>query len=132
MFGGKNKPTKEEWLREAEKAYQEVFGQRDKSIEVGRPLTFSEIEEEAVREGNRLARWLLEEKISIETENSGCHGEQCFCPHCGKPAKRKREDLETRRLQARPGAVSFGRYEYHCCSCRRSFFPSGHPVEAED
>jgi hypothetical protein len=131
MFG-QGKPDKEQWLKEAEEAYEKVFGPRDKVPEGGRPLTFSEIEEEAVREGNKLARWLLEGKISRETDSSGCHAEQCTCPHCGKPAKRKREDLDTRELQTRPGAVSFERYEYHCCSCRRSFFPSGHPAEPQD
>ena len=131
MFG-QGKPDKEQWLKEAEEAYEKVFGPRDKIAEVGRPLTFSEIEAEAVREGNKLACWLLEGKISSETARSDCHGEQCNCPHCGKPAKRKREEPDTRELQARPGSVSFGRYEFYCCSCRRSFFPSGYPAEPKD
>ena len=67
-FGGKKKPDKEEWLKKAERAYEAVFGERDRittpSGHCRRKLTFSEIEEEAVREGNRLARWMLEEKIS--------------------------------------------------------------------
>jgi hypothetical protein len=132
MFGGKGTPDKEEWLREAQKAYEEVFGQRDKAKEGERPLSFSEIEAQAVQEGNKLACWLLEGKISTETERSGCHGEQCPCPRCGKLAKRKHEHVDTRELYARPGAVSFGHCEYYCSSCRRSFFPSGHPAEAQD
>jgi hypothetical protein len=132
MFGGKERPEKEQWLREAEKAYEKVFGQRDRAKESGRPLTFSEIEAQAVREGNKLACWLLEGKISTETETSGCHGEQCPCPRCGKLAKRKHEHVDTRELHARPGAVSFGHYEYYCSSCRRSFFPSGHPAEPQE
>ena len=131
MFGGSRKTDKDQWLREAEQAYERVFGQRDRLRETDRPLTFSEIEEEAVREGNRLARVLLESKISSETETSGCHGEENACPHCGKPAKRKREDLESRELHARPGAVLFGRYQYYCGSCRRSFFPSGSPAKPQ-
>ena len=131
MFG-QGKPDKEAWLKEAEEAYEKVFGPRDKAPEGGRPLTFSEIEEEAVREGNKLARWLLEGKISSESARSGSQGEPCTCPHCGQPAKCKREEPDTRELRARPGAVSFDRYEYYCCSCRRSFFPSGHPAEPQN
>ena len=121
----KGKPDKEEWLREAERAYEAVFGQRDRTTQDHRPLTFSEIEEEAVQEGNRLARLLLEGKLSSEAAGSLYQEEECSCPRCGGAAKRKREDQETREIQARPGTVSFRRYEYYCRACRRSFFPSG-------
>ena len=124
MFG-EGKLDQEAWIREAEKTYEKVFGQRDRIRKGGRPMTFSEIEEQAVQEGNKLARWLLDRKISAETEESGCHGESWPCPHCGKPAQRKREEPDTRELRARPGGVSVPRYEYVCRSCRRSFFPSG-------
>ena len=131
VFGEKRKANKEDWLREAEEAYEKIFGQRDKIGERHRPLTFSEIEEAAVQEGNKLTRWLLEGKISTESEKSGCHGEPCPCPHCGRPAKQKREEPDTREVHARPGAVSFDRHEYYCCVCRRSFFPSGRPAESQ-
>ena len=114
MFGQKGKPDKEAWLRETEKAYERVFGERDRIQNGGRPMTFSEIEEAAVREGNQLARQLLEGKVAAETERAGCHGETCPCPKCGKPAKRRREEPDDRALRARPGAVSFARYEYYC------------------
>ena len=135
MFGGKNKPDKEEWLKEAQRAYEAVFGERDRMTTPSpdrRLLTFSEIEEEAVREGNRLARWMLERKISSEAAHGNCQGEECTCPWCGKLAKRKREDLKTREVWARPGPVSFERVEYHCRACRRSFFPSGPRFEPQD
>jgi len=131
MFG-QGKPDKEQWLKEAQEAYEKVFGPGEKIPEGGRPLTFSEIEAEAVTEGNKLARWLLEGKISSQSARTDWHRERCNCPHCGKPAKRKREEPESRELQARPGPVSFRRYEYYCSSCRRCFFPSGHPAEPED
>lgn len=128
MFGQGRKPDKEAWLREAERAYEEVFGERDRIRKLNRLMTFSEIEEEAVREGNQLARWLLEGKIATETERAGCHGETCPCPRCGQPARRRREEPESRRLRARPGSVAFARREYYCLPCRRPFFPSGHPA----
>lgn len=124
MFG-QGKRDKEEWLREAEGAYERIFGQRDKVGEGGRLATFSELEEEAVREGNQLARWLLEGKISSQAASSGCEGEHCNCPHCGRSAKRQREDSDPREIHTRPGSVSLKRYEYYCSSCRRSFFSGG-------
>lgn len=125
-------PNKEEWLREAEKAYEKVFGQRDKLGEGRRPMTFTEIESEAVQEGNKLARWLLEGKISTEAEAADCHAEECNCPVCKRPAKRRSEDLETRDVHARPGAVSFERYGYYCVPCRRLFFSGGPQAQPED
>lgn len=118
-------PDKEEWLREAAQAYERFFGRRDRLGEGPQPTSFSEIEEEAVREGNQLARWLLESKISTHVGDSCCHEAECSCPFCGKPAKRKREEVKTREIHARPGVVSFKRCEYYCGHCRRSFFPAG-------
>jgi hypothetical protein len=126
-----NSPDKEEWLREAAQAYERVFGRRDRLGKDQQPTSFSDLEEEAVREGNQLARWLLEEKISSHVAASSCHEGECNCPFCGKPAKRKREELKPREVQARPGVVSFERYEYYCGRCRRSFFPSGPQAESQ-
>ena len=123
--GKPGKPDKEEWLREAELAYERVFGQRDKVVSRGRFPTFTELEEEAVEQGNQLARWLLEKKISSEAEISDCHREECNCPRCGRPCKRTSEELKTRDLRSRAGSTSLKRYEYYCVSCRKSFFPSG-------
>ena len=124
MFG-KGKPDKEEWLREAEQAYERVFGQRDKVGTNARFPTFTELEEEAVREGNQLARWLLEGKISNEAQSSDCHREECSCPRCGNACKRKEEEQKSRDLRSRAGSVSLKRCEYYCVSCRKSFFPAG-------
>jgi hypothetical protein len=65
-------PDKEEWLREAEAAHQRAFGERDGLGEGAKAMTFSEIEAGAVREGHRLACWLLERMIP--GESAGC----CF------------------------------------------------------
>ena len=131
MSSKKRTSDKEEWLRQAEAAYEKVFGERDRLAQGSGPTTFSEIEAEAVSEANQLGRWLLERKIASEAEVSDCHGEQCPCPFCQKPAKRKREDLETREVRARPGTVSLKRYEYYCVRCRRSFFPDRPQAEPE-
>jgi hypothetical protein len=131
MCKERGKPDKEEWLKEAVQAYERVFGQRDRISKGGGCATFSEIEDEAVREGNQLARWLIEGKISSEAESSSCDTGECACPLCRKPAKRKGEDLGDREIHARPGAVSFKHYEWYCSSCRRSFFPSRPEAEPQ-
>lgn len=131
MSSKRGTPDKEEWLRKAEEAYEKVFGERDRLGQGRGSATFSEIEAEAVEEGNRLARWLIEGKISSEAEALDSHGEECPCPFCGKPAKRKREDLEDREVHARPGAVSFERYGYYCVPCRRLFFSAGPQAEPQ-
>lgn len=130
MFG-QGQPDKETWLREAEKAYEKVFGQRDRMPKPGRPKTFTELEEEAVQAGNQLARWILEAEITAETEGTGCDGENWPCPHCGKPAQRMRGEGERRELRSRPGGVSVRRCEYYCGSCRKSFFPSRLPARPQ-
>jgi len=96
MFGQGRKPDKKAWMREAERTYEEVFGERDRIRNDGRLMTFSEIEEEAVREGNQLARWLLEGKVATQTERAGCHGETCPCP----------EVRATRQAAARRARIS--------------------------
>lgn len=131
MFGQGRKPDQEAWLREAKRAYEAVFGERDRIQKCGRLMTFSEIEEEAVREGNQLARWLLEGKVAAESDRAGCQGATSPCPRCGQPAKRRREEPESRSLRSRPGSVGFSRYEYYCAPCRRPFFPSGHPAGSQ-
>ena len=44
------------------------------------------------------------------------------CPHCqepGEPAGERIREIVTRR-----GSVPFREAKYHCCRCRRHFFPS--------
>ena len=83
MFG-QGKPDKEAWLKEAEEAYEKVFGPRDKAPEGGRPLTFSEIEEEAVREGNKLAVYLSALRTTGEVQAGGAgHQGASSTARCG-------------------------------------------------
>ena len=122
MCQEKRKPAKEEWLEEAERAYNEMFGPGGRRNK--KPATFTELEDQACEVGERLTRWLLEKKISKEAGESSCEEEECPCPRCGKAAKRKEEGQEVRELRARPGPVAFDRQGYYCPSCRKVFFPS--------
>ena len=75
MSSDEVRPSKEEWLEEAEKAYERAFGERDRKH--GRPSTFVELEEAACEEGDRLTRWLLEKKIGCESESCNSGAQPC-------------------------------------------------------
>jgi hypothetical protein len=127
MFG-QGSLDKETWFEEAKRAYEEFCRKRAQS---GQGLgTFSELEQQSVEAGDRLARFLIASAISNESTESD-HREECDCPRCGKPAKRRDETAETRELHARPGAVAFGRQAYYCVRCRKVFFPNGPRARSE-
>lgn len=121
MCSDRSQPSKEEWLEEAARAYERAFGDRDRKRV--RPPTFSELEEEACEEGDRLSRWLLERKLAGEAA-VGQPGAQP-CPHCGKLCEPRSDDAEPRQVESRRGTVSISRHSFECSSCRRVFFPSG-------
>ena len=98
MFG-QGSPDKEVWFEEAKRAYEEFINKRARR---GPGLgTFDELEEQAVEAGDRLARFLIENSISAQSTDFD-PPEECDCPRCGKPAKRKDEAPDTRELQAKP------------------------------
>ena len=94
MFG-QGSLDKEVWFEEAKRAYEEFSNKRARR---GSGLgTFDELEEEAVEAGDRLARFLIENSISAQSTDFD-PPEECDCPRCGKPAKRKDEAPDTREL----------------------------------
>jgi len=122
MCAEREKPQKQQWLEEAERAYEEFFARKSKS---GKRLgTFRELEGWAVVAGDRLGRWLLERKISSESTEAEREKEH-DCPYCGKPARPREEGPERREVYAKPGSVCFEREGFYCPSCRKVFFPSG-------
>ncbi len=48
------------WLEEARRSFERAFAKKDSEG----PMTFSQIEELAVQEGQRVARFLLEKKLA--------------------------------------------------------------------
>ena len=104
MFGERNS-DKDAWFEEAKRAYEEL-------------------EAQAVEAGDRLARFLIENTIAVQSTESA-PSEECECPHCGKPARRKDDEPEGREIRAKPGVVGLERQGYYCASCRRIFFPTG-------
>jgi hypothetical protein len=127
MFG-QGSLDKEVWFEEAKRAYEEFFNKRARR---GPGLgTFDELEEQAVEAGDRLARFLIENSISAQSTDFD-PPEECDCPRCGEPAKRKGEAPDTRELQAKPGAIAFKRQAYYCAPCRRIFFSNGPRTRSE-
>jgi len=127
MFG-QGSLDKEAWFEEAKRAYEGFFGER---VRRGPGLgTFDELEEQAAEAGDRLTRFLIENSISAESIDSA-PPQECDCPRCGKPAKRKGEAPDTRELQARSGAIAFERQAYYCVPCRRIFFSNGPRTRTE-
>ena len=93
-------------------------------------LTILFAREEAVEAGDRLARFLIENSISAQSTDFD-PPEECDCPRCGKPAKRKDEAPDTRELETKPGGIAFKRQAYYCAPCRRIFFPNGLRTRSE-
>ena len=76
------KVNEEDWLEEARRAFQQTFGKKDSEG----PMTFSQMEDVAVQEGNRLARWLLEKKLGSDCAHQLESGEA----PCPSPIRERR------------------------------------------
>jgi hypothetical protein len=87
----------------------------------GRPMTFSELEDECIEAGDLLTAGVIERRVTQrETPQDGC-----CCPSCQRPGTRLPEDEdEVRVLQTDRGEVAWREPIFECRHCRRSFFPS--------
>src|SRR5438046_322095 len=113
---------RKEFHQEAEKTFDEMFGQDGQNGLV----TFNEREDRACQEGDRLTRWLLEEHLAADA--SADPDEQCDCPLCARPVSKpspKEVELEERKVKTRRGEINFERAARRCVHCRRLFFPTG-------
>ncbi len=85
----------------------------------GRPMTFSELEDECIEAGDLLTAGVIERRVAQrETPQDGCG-----CPSCRRPGARLPDD-EVRVLQTDRGEVGWMEPTFYCDRCRRSFFPS--------
>ena len=85
----------------------------------GRPMTFSELEDECIEAGDLLTAGVIEQRVAQrETPEDGC-----CCPTCQRPGTPLDED-EARVLQTDRGEVTWMEPAFYCRYCRRSFFPS--------
>lgn len=105
------------------KRLQEIAGEAKKILGVcspddGRPLTFSELEDECIEAGDFFTSAMLEQHLSqrppaVQTPR---------CPTCDRPGVAAPD--EPRVLQTDRGEVTWMEPTYNCRHCRRSFFPS--------
>jgi len=87
-------------------------------------VTFTEREDRACEVTDALARWLLEEHLSLDDEADP--GVQVDCPICGGPVRYdspQQAELEIRGLKTRRGKIEYERAARRCGRCRKVFFP---------
>jgi hypothetical protein len=70
-----------------------------------------------VRIGDELARAAMQQELPT----AGADHEEACCPKCRRLARWKGQ--RKRRIETRRGPIHVSEPEYHCPSCRRSFFP---------
>jgi len=108
--------SKKERLKQIAAEVQEILGGCAHAD--GRPMTFSELEDECTEAGDLLTAGVIERRVAErETPQDSC------CPSCQRPGTRLLDD-EVRVLQTDRGEVAWMEPVFFCRSCRRSFFPS--------
>lgn len=85
----------------------------------GRPMTFSELEDECIEAGDLLTAGVIERRV-VQRKPSE---DGCCCPTCQRLGLRLPEE-EARVMQTDRGEVTWMEPAYFCRHCRRSFFPS--------
>lgn len=113
---------RQEFLVRAEAAFDQMFGRDGQNGLV----TFTEREDRACEVTDALARWLLEEHLTLD--EAGDPGVQVDCPLCGGPVRYdspEQAELEVRECRTRRGKIEYERAARRCPRCRRVFFPVG-------
>jgi hypothetical protein len=99
------------------------------------PITFTQREERACALTRELAAFLLEQDRDRDPAARPPEGQSPTCPKCGQPARRRSppgEPLPRRSLTSAAGDITLRREQWHCRTCRVSFFPSGPPAPTGD
>ena len=115
---------RQQWLQQAGAAFDLYFdgGQNPP------PITFSQREGRACSLTRERAAWLLEQDLADDAAVRPEETQPVPCPKCGRPARRHTppgEPLPRRQLSSDAGEVTVSREQWHCQTCRVSFFPSG-------
>jgi hypothetical protein len=115
---------RQQWLQQAGAAFDLYFdgGQNPP------PVTFAQREGRACSLTRELAAWLLEQDLADDPAVRPDDTQPVPCPRCGRSARRQTpagEALPRRQLTSDAGEVTLSREQWHCQTCRVSFFPSG-------
>jgi hypothetical protein len=109
--------SKRERLKQIAAEVQEILGGCLHAD--GRPMTFSELEDECIEAGDLLTAGVIERRVA-QRETAQ---DECCCPSCQRPGVRLPDD-EVRMLQTDRGEVGWMEPTFYCRDCRQSFFPS--------
>lgn len=115
-----------EFLVRAQAAFEQMFGADGQNGLV----TFTEREDRACEVTDALARWLLEEHLTLD--QAADPGVQVDCPLCGGPVRYdspEQAELEVREFETRRGKIEYERAARRCPRCRKIFFPPGRTAE---
>lgn len=122
---------REHWLQQATAVFDLYFDPEPAEP----PVTFTQREQRACLLTRELAAFLLEEDLGQDPAARPSDEQPAACPRCGQPAQRRTppgEPLPRRPLTSAAGEITLRREQWHCKTCRVSFFPSGPQAPAGD
>lgn len=115
---------RQRWLEQAAAVFDLYFD----PDQAEPPVTFTQREQRACTLTRELAAFLLEEDLAQDPAVRPSAAQAAACPKCGQPAQRRTapgEPLPRRPLTSDAGEIILHREQWHCKTCRVSFFPSG-------
>jgi hypothetical protein len=122
---------REQWLQQAAAVFDLYFDPEQAEP----PVTFTQRAQRACALTRELAAFLLEEDLGHDPAARPTDDQAAACPRCGQPAQRRTppgEPLPRRSLTSDAGEITLSREQWHCKTCRVSFFPSGPQAPAGD
>jgi hypothetical protein len=122
---------REQWLQQAAAVFDLYFDPEQAEP----PVTFTQREQRACALTRELAAFLLEEDLGQDPAARPSDEQPAACPKCGRPAQRVTppdEPLPRRPLTSAAGEIVLRRQQWHCKTCRVSFFPPRPQARAGD
>jgi hypothetical protein len=114
---------REQWLQQAAAVFDLYYDPEQAASRI----TFTQREERACRLTQELAAFLLEQDLDQDPAARPGDEQPPACPKCGRPARRRTPADQApprRALTSTAGEIAFRREQWHCKTCRVSFFPS--------
>jgi hypothetical protein len=115
---------REQWLQQAAAVFDLYFD----TEQAEPPVTFTQREQRACTLARELAAFLLEEDLGHDPDARPAADQPARCPKCGGAAQRHTppgKPLPRRPLSSAAGEITLCREQWHCKTCRVSFFPAG-------
>lgn len=119
--GNPREHLRQQWLQQAAAAFDLYFDPAQDPP----PVTFTQREGRACSLTRELAAWLIEQDLASDPAVKPLDSLPPPCPKCGRPARRHTpadQPLPRRQLTSAAGEVTLCRQQWHCQTCRVSFF----------